>query len=137
MGNDAKSKFTNQEFDEDWEIIDAPIPKKILNLRQSTLNKSIFTVIDYQQQPENKQQKGKALFSGNHPEKQTKKYYISKRIQELQHQIGGETLFGVKRGHGPIQLGEEHQQSLHLEDRPKFPRKHTRAPVNVMNLQLD
>ncbi|CAD8112286.1 unnamed protein product [Paramecium sonneborni] len=136
MGNDAKSKFLNQEYDEEWEIIDAPIPKKILTLRQSTLNQSIFTVIEYQQ-PETAQIKPQPLFSGNHPEKKTKKYQISKRIQELQHQIGGETLFGVRKGQGPIQLGEEKQQQLQLDDRPQFPRKNKRTSDSLMKLQLD
>ncbi|CAD8207134.1 unnamed protein product [Paramecium octaurelia] len=134
MGNTAKQQFADQEYDDEWEILEIEKPKKILNLRQSTLNKSIFTVIDYQ---EPSQQKAKPLFSGNHPEKQTTKYKISKRIQELQHKIGGETLFGVRKGHGPIQLGEEGQSEQILEDRPKFPRKHTRAEVNLKNLQLD
>ncbi|CAD8120250.1 unnamed protein product [Paramecium sonneborni] len=136
MGNDAKSKFISQEYDEEWEIIEVPFPKKILTLRQSTLNKSIFTVIDYQQ-TETPQIKAQPLFQGNHPEKKTKKYQISKRIQELQHQIGGETLFGVRRGRGPIQFGEEKQQQQQLVERPQFPRKHKRTPLDVKKLRLD
>ncbi|CAK63746.1 unnamed protein product (macronuclear) [Paramecium tetraurelia] len=134
MGNNPQQQFQNQQYDDEWEILEIEKPKKILNLRQSTLNKSIFTVIDYQEPSQNK---AKPLFSGNHPEKQTTKYQISKRIQELQHKIGGETLFGVRKGHGPIQLGVEGQSEQKLEDRPQFPRKHKRAEVKFANLQLD